>query len=1411
MRLTKRAKRRALVVALILVLGVCGVSVWRVLRIAQIQRLSADARAEGMRGYHDGDYETALARLGYYLRRKGRDLEALLAFAESRSKLPEPNSTHLIEAARLYSAALRLDLQNHEALKHLMELYRRLGLPAESMEIADRILALDSDDIEALVIKGAGLFLGSELDEALEYARKLIELEPGNIRWRASLREIRRAQGAAADELISLCDSWLNGYEGDGRFHLLKAQTLVSLGRSEEARQEATVAAELGADSLEVLEAMIHLLDRLELREEADKVLSTAKPRFGGTEAVIEVTVHRLWQAQRTEEAITELNEAEEKLGALSSRLLRWKALLLLYSGRGEEAEGALASLLELVRKKDPEKRSADRAWAEALRARIRFGGTDWLQTLRTYQRALALQPQDAFLHYLVGEAYRAAGEHELAAASFESASKCDPHWMVPQLASAKSLLMLGRATETLSKVVKLLRRYPDAGFEAYLLLARAWFVEDPTLNDFGLENEETGRPVDLVELLEALYQRFGQEPTVAPLLVDAYLANDQPEAASELIEEALALQEPDPRLLVLLARASELGGLGLEQRLISKARKVAGLTLDIAEAQGRLLHREGHTEEGLSLIEQALASSAGSADMASHASRLRAAYLVWTEDPRAGAALGELLGAESTSAAAANFVLSQPTAWRDPELISRGIDRLEAAIGEQSPRVLLARATFLLKFESQDAAKLAQAIGLVGHALKQIPDSLAALRLMSKLLLAGDQPDLDQAVKYLRRAIERYPQQMDLYLRLIALLQQQGDFDVAERYLRRLREHPDLDPRLRRAEVRLLKAQGNFDTAAVRLGELVDASSAESEQLVLATLQERAGNYAEAERIYQRLLSAPDHSDTVVTIAAEFYANTGRFNEGLSLFGLLEPDSNPAMRAMRLGVFHQMHGDLNEAGKWLREAVRMAPDNAEAWLQLAKYCLAIGNYEEAREAALSGRNVDRTNPKLRALLAVASLNLTGQARHEALDVFRELEWEEEPWLATVTFYDRVVDDEGTFAPTARDVADVRELVHEHPQFLPAWRLAVTMHAEARRIDEAVQLAKQAMTRLPTQAEPAEWATRLLIQAGQLAEALEIAQTWRRRSLEKPIVVDTVIASLQLDLGRPRSAVEQLAPHVKRIWYERDRFPGRVTVWLRALLFDRQLDRAASLIQPLAAEAERWRDVWLALARAASPDIAYEALLILEPALLQRPEDMLVLATEWADLAQRTAEPSHYDRAEELVREVERDNTFGVRALLLRGSMAVSRGELDVAEQHYRRALEGDPDNSVALNNLAYVLIELRQGYDEAHALSARAINLAPNNPDLLDTHAQALAGLDRLDEAERTARLALAQRSDDPALLMTLTRILMAQSRLDEAEAEMTEVQRILTALPRADNRVVAEAEALRQRIDDLRAQAVP
>lgn len=70
------------------------------------------------------------------------------------------------------------------------------------------------------------------------------------------------------------------------------------------------------------------------------------------------------------------------------------------------------------------------------------------------------------------------------------------------------------------------------------------------------------------------------------------------------------------------------------------------------------------------------------------------------------------------------------------------------------------------------------------------------------------------------------------------------------------------------------------------------------------------------------------------------------------------------------------------------------------------------------------------------------------------------------------------------------------------------------------------------------------------------------------------------------------------------------------------------------------------------------------------------------------------------------------------------GTAAYHRGELADAERHYRRALELDPDNTAALNNLAAAVLE--QGRcDEA----ARLVDAAIGREDADTVFAAALAG----------------------------------------------------------------------------------
>ena len=87
-----------------------------------------------------------------------------------------------------------------------------------------------------------------------------------------------------------------------------------------------------------------------------------------------------------------------------------------------------------------------------------------------------------------------------------------------------------------------------------------------------------------------------------------------------------------------------------------------------------------------------------------------------------------------------------------------------------------------------------------------------------------------------------------------------------------------------------------------------------------------------------------------------------------------------------------------------------------------------------------------------------------------------------------------------------------------------------------------------------------------------------------------------------------------------------------------------------------------------------------------------------------------------------------------------------------------------------------------------------------------MDTYAQALIGLDRLDEAEHNARRAVSARPDDPDFRLTLVRCLIGQSRFDDAKAELAVARRAAAKGPDPDEAVAARIEQLQQRLDRAR-----
>jgi tetratricopeptide (TPR) repeat protein len=103
----------------------------------------------------------------------------------------------------------------------------------------------------------------------------------------------------------------------------------------------------------------------------------------------------------------------------------------------------------------------------------------------------------------------------------------------------------------------------------------------------------------------------------------------------------------------------------------------------------------------------------------------------------------------------------------------------------------------------------------------------------------------------------------------------------------------------------------------------------------------------------------------------------------------------------------------------------------------------------------------------------------------------------------------------------------------------------------------------------------------------------------------------------------------------------------------------------------------------------------------------------------------------------------------GVKVQLLKGVVEQSRNNYAEAIGNYRKALESDPGNMMALNNLAFILTEYANAPEEALGFAQKAVEVAPDNPAVQDTIGWVLYKKGLYSEAIKYLEQAAAKRSD--------------------------------------------------------------
>ena len=452
-----------------------------------------------------------------------------------------------------------------------------------------------------------------------------------------------------------------------------------------------------------------------------------------------------------------------------------------------------------------------------------------------------------------------------------------------------------------------------------------------------------------------------------------------------------------------------------------------------------------------------------------------------------------------------------------------------------------------------------------------------------------------------------------------------------------------------------------------------------------------------------------------------------------------------------------------------LREVVRLAPGDAEGWALLGEFYSALGRTDEAAEAFRRWASAPAPSPSDARFFEVVTQgrDLTADAAHarlaelllragrtqEALAAIRRavaLAPENASYLEILA---RAAEG-GDAAGQQAVLAELQRAVAANPSNTAAVSLLARTQARLGRTDEAVAALRAALAKAGGGNTRERFTLRLEL-AQLLADALRHDEAV---GVYEELLKERNIGSAPLTSENDKRFAALLFDRIINLRRQAGQTEAALAVVerMRRLLGD--ADPSADLQHVLLLRGEGKREEALTVVRRArarfpdNPQLArLEAVTLAE---LGRVDEASALIrgrlkgdaddyNEYLTLANLLMEAGRGREAVEAARKAlelappDRPQ-FATQALLMLSSAQERAGDLKGSEETLRRILAKEPNNSTALNNLGYFLVERNERLQEALELIQRAVRAEPTNGSFLDSLGWAYFKLGQLDEAER-------------------------------------------------------------------------
>ncbi|HET9306893.1 MAG TPA: tetratricopeptide repeat protein [Candidatus Sulfotelmatobacter sp.] len=540
--------------------------------------------------------------------------------------------------------------------------------------------------------------------------------------------------------------------------------------------------------------------------------------------------------------------------------------------------------------------------------------------------------------------------------------------------------------------------------------------------------------------------------------------------------------------------------------------------------------------------------------------------------------------------------------------------------------------------------------------------------------------------------------------------------------------------------------AQNNLGTAIqeINAGIMADPGRSES-YLLLALLQLRSNQPDEAKKNFQKATQVDPKAMNAQLALGGFYQSHDQLPEAENQFhnAISIDPKNPAPRAALVRLLMQ-EGKKDEIESFLRQTKKDLSDNQEGYRMLGDYYFATGDLDKAVAEYGSLYRDHPKDPQVRKnyvqlLILKNRLDEASKLDNEILKtsphdvdalVYKgQIQLRQNDAAGAVQSLQSALqnDPENAVAhyqlgiayaqqhDTGRAEQEWQKAVSIRPDLTDAQKALASVEMSRGEIDAVMQTAQQIITSQPYSADGYLLRCVAELARQKYPDAQHDAEEAMKRAPQAP--------APYFQLGNVQLAQKHFAEAEK--WYQQslDKNPafseglsGLMNTYFAQKQFDKAIAAANAQIANVPNNSNFYDLLGTALFNGKKDYPAAEAALRKAVDLDKNNTDAL------EKLGKVQVQEGSADQALALYLQSIKDNPREVRFYILAGELYEAKQNWDQAKAMYQQALSLSPDQPLASNNLAYVILQQGGNVDVAMGMAQTARRGMPNSPNAADT-----------------------------------------------------------------------------------------